>query len=347
MHRICGSLANAGYDVTLVGRQRRHSPNLEKRSFHQKRLSCFFQKGFSFYAEYNLRLFFFLLFKKIDAVCAIDLDTILPCLFVSKLKGTKRIYDAHEYFTELKEVRTRPRVKKVWLGIERFSVPRFRYGYTVSEGLAQAFEKNYQRKYEVIRNFPVLTELPPAEKKEPFIIFQGAVNEARGFEYLVPALRSVPYNLVVCGNGNFMDELKKLVALHGVKDRVELKGMMRPQELQPLAQQATLGIGLAEKEGINQFYALPNKFLEYMHAGLPQIAMDYPEYKKINDQYKVAVLLDQLSVEVVSQTINEVMSNKVLLDELHKNALKAREIYCWQNEEQKLIGFYKNVFDEG
>src|ERR1043165_8632147 len=135
MHRICISLANAGYRITLVGRKLKTSISLQQRPFAQKRLRCFFNKGFLFYAEYNLRLFFFLLTQKMDGICAIDLDTILPCLFISKLKAVPRIYDAHEYFTELKEVRTRPAVKKFWTGIERFAVPKFQCGYTVSEGL--------------------------------------------------------------------------------------------------------------------------------------------------------------------------------------------------------------------
>lgn len=343
MIRICSSLAAAGYDVTLVGRQLPRSVPLKKMPFRQKRLKCFFNKGFLFYGEYNFRLFFFLLFQKMHAICAIDLDTILPCLLVSKIKGVPRIYDAHEYFTEMKEVRTRPRVKKFWLAIEKFCVPRFRLGYTVSSGLAEQFRENYGRQYEVIRNLPVLRPLDPTLRKENILLYQGAVNEARGFEYLIPAMKQIPYRLVICGDGNFMGELKALIQQHGVAGKVELKGMMLPEDMWPVAQQAMLGLGLAEKEGINQFQALPNKFTEYMHAGLAQIAMNYPEYQKINEKFKVAVLLDDLSVDHVAETINRTMEDKALLEELRANALRARDIYCWQEEEKKLIQFYKNI----
>ena len=89
MQRICTSLVKAGYDVLLVGRKLNDSVVLKKEAFKQKRLYCFFKKGFLFYAEFNLRLFFSLLFIKTDAVCAIDLDTILPCYFISALRGKK------------------------------------------------------------------------------------------------------------------------------------------------------------------------------------------------------------------------------------------------------------------
>ena len=344
MHRICSSLANAGYSVTLVGRKLKNSRPLQQRPFAQKRLRCFFNKSFLFYAEYNLRLFFFLLTKKMDAVCAIDLDTILPALFVSKLKGVRRVYDAHEYFTELKEVRTRSLVHAFWSRIEKFALPQFAQGYTVSEGLASAFKLKYNRAYLVVRNLPVLHVQAETAERQPFLVYQGAVNEGRGFEYLIPAMKQIPYPLVVCGDGNYMAQLKALIRENGIGDKVELKGMLLPQELRTIAAQAALGIGLAEKEGINQFHALPNKFLEYMHAGLPQVAMNFPEYRKINEQCKVAVLLDDLSVDGVAAAINAVMTDHNLLQQLSENAKKAREIYCWQNEEKILVQFYQRLF---
>ena len=86
MIRICSSLANAGYQVCLVGRQRPHSKALRQQPFEQKRLKCFFERGKFFYLEYNIRLFFFLMFQRFDAICSIDLDTILPGFYVSKIK---------------------------------------------------------------------------------------------------------------------------------------------------------------------------------------------------------------------------------------------------------------------
>ena len=61
MNRICTSLAAHGYNVVLVGRRRKQSQPLRKEKYQQKRLRCWFQKGKVFYAEYNFRLFFYLL----------------------------------------------------------------------------------------------------------------------------------------------------------------------------------------------------------------------------------------------------------------------------------------------
>ena len=347
MQRICSSLARNGYQVTLVGRERKSSRPLYEQPFCQKRIRCLFEKSFLFYAEYNIRLFFFLLRTRMSAICAIDLDTILPCLFISKIKSIPRIYDAHEFFTELKEVRARPVVRKVWTQIAKFAIPKFAYGYTVSEGLQQEFKKQYHRNYALIRNISVLESL--SEKHESavikkFIVYQGAVNEGRGFEYLIPAMKKINYPLVICGDGNFMPQLKKLITANGVESKVELKGMLAPAQLRSIALQASLGINLVEKEGLNQYYSLPNKFFDYVHARLPQLAMNYPEYKKLNDEYHIAVLIDDLNPNLIATTINGMIADKASLNELSANCSKARLALNWQNEEQKLLAFYQRLF---
>src|SRR5690606_13145976 len=123
MQRICRSLSNAGHSVVLVGRKRKHSPPLKSEPYRQYRLRCLGEKGFLFYASYNIRLFFFLWKRRMDGICAIDLDTIIPCLLASRLKKVERIYDAHELFCEMKEIVSRPTMYLFWKWIERSTVP--------------------------------------------------------------------------------------------------------------------------------------------------------------------------------------------------------------------------------
>jgi hypothetical protein len=345
MKRVCSSLAENGYEVVLVGRKFTHSPALKKENYNQRRIRCLVNKGKLFYIEYNIRLFFFLLFKKMDAVCAIDLDTISPCLIISKWKNIPRIYDAHELFTGLKEVVTRPAVKKFWSGIEQTAVPKFKWGYTVSESIAEEFNRRYGVNYETIRNIPVLKPLDHLPATEKFILYQGAVNEARGFEYLVPAMKMVNYKLVICGDGNFMDQLKELIFKNQVQDKVELKGMLFPEELWRISQQAAIGVAFPENIGINQYLALPNKFFDYIHAALPQINVDFPEYRKLNDIYHVAVLVNNIESQTIADSINNLLADTVLLEQLKQNCIKARQELNWQNEEKKLLSFYQNIFN--
>jgi glycosyltransferase involved in cell wall biosynthesis len=279
-----------------------------------------------------------------DAICAIDLDTILPGLIISRLKKIIRIYDAHEFFTELKEVMTRPAVQKAWLWIEKKTVPHFKWGYTVSEGLAREYNLRYGVQYEIIRNVPVLQPLTEKTKKEKILFYQGAVNEARGFEMLIPAMQHINCKLVICGDGNFMPQLKKLIARYGVEKKIELKGMLSPAELWAEARRTYIAIAVPEKEGLNQFLALPNKFFDYLHAGLPQVTVNYPEYSRFNNQYEVAILLDEIIPERIATAVNNLLANDVLYLKLRDNCLKAREIYNWQTEEKKLLLYYNKIF---
>ncbi|HYK47932.1 MAG TPA: group 1 glycosyl transferase, partial [Parafilimonas sp.] len=297
MQRICTSLANAGYNVLLVGRKLNTSVPLQQQVFQQKRLRCVFNKKFLFYTEYNLRLFFFLLFTRMDAVCAIDLDTIIPCYFVSRLRNKLRIYDAHELFSEMKEVITRPRIKKMWSGIEKYSVPKFADGYTVSESIAEEFRRRYGVRYSVIRNVPVEKQLAAKQSIENKIfLYQGAINEARGLEALVEVMNYVDAELHLYGDGNIDEQIRKLIRGNRLEKKVIMKGKILPAELYDVTQHAYAGINLVEPAGLNQLYSLSNKFFDYIQAGIPQLTMDFQEYKKINDEYQVAVLTSTINV---------------------------------------------------
>jgi glycosyltransferase involved in cell wall biosynthesis len=343
MIRICTSLYEAGYQVILIGRKSEHSVALTQQPFAQKRLFCFFETGKLFYAEYNLRLFFFLFFKKIDALCAIDLDTILPCYFVSLLKKIPRIYDAHELFCEMKEVVSRPAIYKVWKRIERFAVPEFKNGYTVNDIIAAEFRQMYGRAYETIRSASVLQDSPIPLKKEKYILYQGAVNEGRSFETLIPAMQWVNTPLIICGDGNFMAQTKALVKQYGLENKVIFKGKLTPDELKEITQLAYIGTTLFENTGKSNYFSLANRFFDYMHAGVPQICVDYPAYREINNLHEVAVLVKNLQPKYLADAINELLNDDILYKKLQNNCLTARKAYNWQQEEKKLLLFYNKI----
>ena len=344
MIRICSSLQNAGFDVLLVGRKGAGSLPLQKRVFRQKRLALFFGKGKLFYIEYNIRLFLFLLFKEADLICAIDLDTILPCYFVSALKRKKRVYDAHELFCEMKEVVTRPSIHSIWQAIERFAVPRFQNGYTVNKPIRDIFEKRYGVRYEVIMNVPFDGEPGQSAPGPPFIIYQGAVNEGRSFETLIPAFQWINCPLHIYGKGNFFDTCKKLIHQYQLHDKVFLKGTRLPEELREITRRAVLGITLFENNGLNNYYSLGNRFFDYMQAGIPQLCVKYPAYEEINREFEVAYLIEDLSAPSIAKAVNRLLQDKAMRDRLRANSLQGRLVYNWQNEEKKLIRFYNETF---
>jgi glycosyltransferase involved in cell wall biosynthesis len=373
MIRICGSLSAAGYDVTLVGRKNKNAPPLGTQPFRQRRLRTWYTRGKGFYVEYNLRLFFFLLTKKMSAVCAIDLDTILPCYLVSRIRRLPRLYDAHELFCEMQEVVSRPHIYRSWKAIERLCVPRFLIGYTVNDLIADEFFRLYGVRYSVIRNVPLLransspAAVAPAsfpEARKPtspvtgnpvrpgtpplpagrFILYQGAVNEGRCFESLIPAMQTVDAPLLVCGEGNFMEQARALVRQYNLEDKVLFRGMVRPEDLLPITRSAYIGITLFDRQGASNYYSLANRFFDYIHAGIPQIAVDYPAYREINNSYRIAVLVSEPGIREISDALNTLLNNTELYHTLLANCEQARLYYNWQEEEKKLVRLYQQLF---
>lgn len=343
MQRIAGSLQSEGYAVLLVGRKKKDSPELAETSYHQKRLSCFFNRGWVFYLEYQIRLFGYLFFQKADILCAIDLDTILPVYFVSILRKRKRVYDAHELFTEQKEVLSRPMIQRIWRWVEEFAVPRFPRGYTVNETIARELQHRYGVHYEVIRNLPRLTQIPENKKdKEKWIIYQGSVNEGRCFEQLIPAMKQVQARLVICGEGNFFEQTMTLVKKNGLKDKVSFTGYLSPAELVQKTPEAYIGITLFEKEGMNQYFSLANRFFDYCMAGIPQICVNYPEYAAIYARFQIASLIEDTEPDTIARSLNNLLCNDVLYEQIRTACLKARLEFNWEKEVQTLINFYRN-----
>lgn len=344
MHRIAGTLAAQGHTVTLIGRQLKTSIELPVRNFEQKRLPCLFTHGLAFYAEYNIRLCLYLLWQQADIICAIDLDTILPVWLVTALKKQQRVYDAHEIFTEQKEVLSRPLVHRCWLAVEKFAVPRFPLGYTVNESIRAELEKRYGVSYAVVRNLPRLTALPERDRPlEKWILYQGAVNEGRCFESLIPAMKEVNARLLICGKGNFFDQTLELIKQFGVPDKVELRGYVTPEELLAITPTAHIGLTLFESKGMNQYFSLANRFFDYAMAGIPQVSVNYPEYAAINQRFNIAYLISDTEPKTIAAALNNLLSDDVLYQELRKNCLFARNKLNWENEEQVLIGFYKEI----
>lgn len=342
MDRICSSLSQAGYNILLIGRN--STEPLIKKKFAQKRINCLFRKGKLFYIEFNTRLFFYLLFAKLDLVCAIDLDTILPCYFISILKKKKRVYDAHELFSEMKEVVSRPGIYRFWKAIEKKFVPRFPIGYTVNTYIRDLLKQDYGVQYENIRNIPLLKSDSIQSATQNFIIYQGAVNHGRSFETLIPAFQWIDTPLFVYGVGNFFEEARKLVRQYKLEDKVFLKGSLKPDELNKITPEALFGITLFENQGLSNYYSLANRFFDYMHAGIPQICVDYPAYREINNQFKVAILINDLTSQSLATVVNDLLKNKDLQNELKRNCLPAREVFNWQTEEEKLVNFYRSLF---
>jgi glycosyltransferase involved in cell wall biosynthesis len=354
VNKICLFLVEEGYDVLLVGRLRKNSLSLASRAYKTKRLKLLFDKGPLFYAAYNLRLFFLLLVQRADVLVANDLDTLLANFVAKKVKpSTKVVYDSHEYFTEVPELTKRPRIQRFWLGIEKFIFPKLKTIYTVNQSIAQLYEATYKKKIQVIRNISPTwkpnTYLSKAELGIPenkfVLILQGAgINVDRGAEEAVEAMRQLnDCVLLIVGDGDVVEELKKNVNEYDLQHSVLFFGKRPYDEMMQFTYNADLGLTLDKATNLNYKFSLPNKVFDYIHAGTPILSTRLVEIGRIIERNNVGILIDELTVDSLVEAIQSLQFNKNLLDELKANCQKAAEVENWDEEKKILKEIYSNL----
>lgn len=361
MQRICGSLARAGYAVLLVGWQRPASVLLTAQPYAQHRLRGWFQHGKLFYLEYNIRLLLYLLGQRAAAWACADLDAALPTWLRARLGGQPFVYDAHELFTEVPEVVTRPRVQRLWQWVENVIVPRAQLRYTVSPALARLFAQRHPGyPFAVVRNVPVeraqVTASEPQElnnNQPPTLLYQGVLNVGRGLAELLDALPQVPARFVICGEGDCSAALRQQAARLGLlaagaypAGQVEFRGYVLPAVLRVLTAQATVGIMLLENKGLSYYYSLANKFFDYVQAGIPQLCIDFPEYRALNEQYEVAELVPDLLPATLAAALARLLPGGQPGPHYYRlaaNCRRARAEWNWQQEEKTLVQLYADL----
>ncbi len=362
VHKSCMTLTKLGWEVLLIGRFVKGSLPLEKRAYRTRRVKLVFTAGALFYAELNIRLFLLLLVQKCRVMHSNDLDTLPANYLASKIKRTKLVYDSHEYFTEVPELVTRPKIQRIWRKIEEAILPHLEEMFTVNESIAALFKSKYAIKVRVLRNMPSLnvTTNVGRYKKDPnsilsnlpqkkIILLQGAgINIQRGAEELLEAMKKVHEGiLVVIGSGDVIPFLKELRVQLKLESKVFFFDKMPFEELHQITQLAYLGCTLDKPTNINYELSLPNKLFDYIHAGVPVLASDLKEVTQIVAQHQIGITLKEYSPISIAHSINELINKEELRETLHQNCIIARNELNWENEEKELISRYQSILNLG
>jgi len=343
VHRTAFSLSEAGMEVLLIGRVLYNSLPLPERQYKMHRLRVPFKRGFLFYKSYNIWLFFFLLFRKTDALLSNDLDTLPANFLISKIKSVPLIFDSHELFTEVPELIHRPQVKKIWALLERFLIPKINFGITVCDSIAEIYKKNYKIEFAVVRNLPFRFEMNVQAKKyfdknKKIILYQGSLNIGRGIELVIDAMNYLENILfVIAGEGDISQQLRERANQPAIKRKIIFLGRIPLNELHKYTHQADLGISLEENLGLNYFYALPNKLFDYIQAEVPVLTSDFPEMSAIVKKYNIGYSTNEREPKRLAFLINQILSNKILLNNWKDNLKIASKDLCWENEKEKLL----------
>ncbi len=354
--KIIKSLQTLGFQIILIGRKLKNSKTINRRKYKTIRMRLLFNKGILFYGEYNIRLFFLLIFKRVNILLANDLDTLLANYFAYIFKKyifrqkVFLIYDSHEYFTEVPELNGRTFAKNAWLFIEKIILPKIKYAYTVCQSIADEYQNKYGIEMQIIRNFPLCIDknfeniarqkaraLKQSFNNRKIILYQGALNIGRGLEEAVLSMQFVKHAvLLIIGEGDIEKELKNIVHEYKLNKKVYFTGKIPLEELNSFTKIADIGLVLQKDLSLSYRYVLPNRLFDYLQAEVPVLASRLPEIEQVVNKTKSGILIEQITPQLIAEKINYLLNSPQILNNFKENARKVKNEYCWEKEEIKL-----------
>ena len=298
-----------------------------------------------FYLEYNVRLLRYFILRKPDVINTVDLDTVFAARLYRFLVSFFWVFDAHEHFTEVPEVTNRRLVKFIWKLMEISVFRNAHRFYTVSGSISDLYHKRYKKQVSVIRNVPYLRSKDVVKPKSDLsdygsLIYQGALNAGRCIDLYIRAMHQIDAQLLLVGEGDLSAELRALVKSENLEHKVKFMGKLAPEDLRLVTRKARMGLNVLENIGLSYYYSLSNKCFDYVQAHIPSISSNFPEYKRLNEEYETMLLVEP-NLEDITQAINQLLTDDELYNQLKYNCTFAAEKWNWKYEEKKLLTVYE------
>jgi glycosyltransferase involved in cell wall biosynthesis len=334
--------ARGGYEIVRVRRGSARLPGMRMR-------------------QYGSRLTAALEETAPDILHAHDSDALLAVARVAGRRGIPFVYDAHELWLG-QENRGRSALyhalfKAYYWWVQRRLVPRAAAVLTVSEPIRERLAATYGVPVSLVPNYPELVAAPPASRPlrtllsepiaegAPIVLYLGGVQPGRGLEELVSALPSVPEAVLVClGVTDTPHSLLALADELGVADRLRVVPPVPSEEVVGWAVSATVGVALATPISENNRFSLPNKLFQYMAAGIPVLANDFPHVRAIVEGGGAGLCVDPTDPRAIAAALRRLLADPTSAVEMgRRGAAAVRDRYHWGASERTLLEVYARV----
>lgn len=257
-------------------------------------------------------------------------------------------YDTHEFATE------EYAENRAWRLFQRPIVSAIEKGYiagavvvsAVSSGIAERLDALYDLKRPslTIRNTPIYQEVPfrPTRRDRIDVLYHGIVVPNRGLEAAVESvsLWRPDFTLTIRGpeNPEFTPVLRARIAALGLQDRVRLVPAVPMTALVEEAAASDIGFFALPGHSLHNEFALPNKFFEYVMAGLALCTTDLPEMARLIHKYDLGLTIGAVEPVAIAAAINALDPDRI--DRFKRNALAAANELCWERESERLVAAY-------
>lgn len=358
------SLGNAGHDITVYALNDGQLPNYEERDgfrvkrINQRMLHWRLRPPGLVYVETVLKMSRRLIQEKADVYHAHDAKALPACYLAAKVRRVPLVYDAHEFVPHSGGNNWRGRFKaKLWYFFERHLIRQADGVITVNVSIAQELAQLYdveptvlmncQEYVDVTRNDVLREELHIAPENR-IAIYPGIFAPGRGLEYLIQGANYLDrVVLVLMGPDKLDGKLQTMVHDLGVGAKVKIRAPVPPEDVPRYVASADIGVMPTQAIRPSYYYGSGNKLFHYLMAGIPVVASDHPEKRRIIEAYQVGATCDETDPQTVAETINQVLNDEDAYRQMCRNAKQAaREALNWQTEEKKLLALYRRLETE-
>lgn len=276
-----------------------------------------------------------------------DPELMLAALKLKKA-GIKVVYDVHEDLPRQILAKhwipawLRPALSRTLEAVENYAARRFDAVVTSTPHIRERFAVLNPRSLDVC-NYPILEELvrdTPWDTRRNEVCYLGGISRIRGIEPIVAALPDVPARLNLAG----------IWSEAGLKEALETEpGWARVNDLGVLDRQGVAEVLARSKVGLvtlfptpNYVDALPIKLFEYMAAGMPVVASDFPVWRAIVDQAGCGLLVDPQDPKAIAAALCRLLADDALAQEMGARGQQAvLANYSWAAEAEKLKVLYQ------
>lgn len=307
------------------------------------------------YSDWYWRAYRLARSEQIDAVHAHDLNTLSAAAAIAKRSRAMLVYDAHELYPDVSTLSQLE--SRVWRKLEPPLIHRTDEVITVCESIGDELVRRYGiARPEIVLNCPPAAGHEPGDRSAlrrkaglehgdgPIVLYQGGFVPNRGLEALVRSAALLDQGVIVLmGWGRLQDALEAIIADQDLGDRVKIVPPVTPAELAHYTAGADVGVIPYEPIGLNNYFTTPNKLFEYIAAGLPVIASDLPELRKVLHGRRVGATFAPVEPSAIARALNAVLGDPELLAQMRANALAVRGDYTWERQATKLRAIYGGV----
>ncbi|MCV0403165.1 MAG: glycosyltransferase family 4 protein [Chloroflexi bacterium] len=365
VEREAQTLSDAGYVITIVADGRTDLPDAEERSGASvRRVSRSGPRipGLRFLAHQR-RLAAVLARTRPDILHAHDADALSVVGPLAAALGVPFVYDSHELWlgrTARGRSRAYDLLNRAYYGrIEARHVPRAAVVMVANPGVAPELERRYGvRDVAIVPNYPVeaaaveprdLRALPEAAAippDAPIVLYIGGIMPHRGLEQLVEAMTQVPHAHLVClgaGGGSTADVAAE-VERRGLAERAHLVPPVPSAEVVPYAASASVGVSIVQPASLSYRLALPNKLFQYMAAGIPTVASDFPDVAEVVEGSGAGVVVDPTEPDAVAVAIRGILDDAGRARAMgHAGRRAVTERFNWSTSARELVARYRTI----